>query len=89
MTEKESLRVKDLEHVLIEKVDQLFQDMLGSLGDRSCLDRGASSPCMPTTYTFIAAVTRKVHAGIERFDHLPVRFEDKRSASFIIFVGRR
>src|SRR5271166_819109 len=31
MTEKESLRVKDLEHVLIEKVDRLFQDMLWEL----------------------------------------------------------
>jgi len=26
--EKESLRFEDLEHVLIEKVDQLFRDML-------------------------------------------------------------
>ena len=28
VTEKESLKFKELEHVLIEKVDQLFRDML-------------------------------------------------------------
>jgi hypothetical protein len=28
LIEKESLRVKELEHVLIEKVDQLFRNML-------------------------------------------------------------
>jgi len=28
MIEKESLRIKELEHVLIEKVEQLFRDML-------------------------------------------------------------
>ncbi len=32
LIEKESLRFKDLEHVLIEKVDQLFRNMLWRAG---------------------------------------------------------
>ena len=35
MIEKESLRFKELEHVLIEKVEQLFRDMLEDHGNRN------------------------------------------------------
>ena len=84
------LEVKDLEHVPYRESRSTFSGhALGACGDRCCLDRGASSPCVPTTYTFIAAVTRKEHAGIEKFDHLPIRSEDRCRAGFIIFAGRR
>ena len=55
MIEKDSLKFKELEHVLIEKVEQLFRDMLWREFVRECgatLDRADESAMMPTADSF-------------------------------------